>query len=91
LEDNDAVGESAGVFDAAFVEGSALVETEEELVGLEAEFAEEALGGVVFDFDGDFFEEAGEGFGEFGDGGLDEVGESRFADWVGHVVSILGL
>lgn len=84
LEDIDDVGHAAGLFHAAFQEGPAFVQAEEEFVVVHAEFAEELAGRAVLNLDAHFLHEVGERVRQFGQGPLDQLGESRFAHVVSH-------
>ncbi len=84
LEDVDDIGKAGGVLDAAFGEGAAVVEAEEQVVFRQADAFEQFGAGPIVDFDGDFLENLGERLGQFIEGTLDETGEFGFADMMGH-------
>lgn len=89
LEDEDFVGEAAGVGGVSFGEGGADVEAEEEFVVFEFNRSEFFGGWAVADFDGDFIQGLAELVGELGDGALYELLEMLLADMVRHVVMIV--
>jgi hypothetical protein len=84
LEDEDAVGQDAGVFDAALEEVDALVEAEEQLVAGEPDRAELLGSRAVDDLDGDLFEVRRERLGQLVQRLLDVARELGFAHVAGH-------